>query len=255
MRHFIVYFRNSVFIDSDRYAYDRSDNLTKNASISIVTTRARRKSKNLKQLCFKCNEQRECDINSYNIGVLGRCKSERSKAKLQDRMRQFLQDKEDKFHEVATRLQMKISFEVHDFYAADVYHSSSYIKIAIKKKVTISKDKQIENLQNDILEEFLFNLKERVILKKVAFEMKIKTLLTLPPDPNSMEQAIRRTHHQLYYWLRFETKEIGVINIERESGAVTPVWFKGTFFHVRTCAYQVVRNVSFSENFAYAING
>ena len=57
-------------------------------------------------------------------------------------------------------------------------------------------------------------------------EMKTKTLLTLPPDPKSMEQAILRIHHQLYYWLRFDTKEIDVIDTEkfgwsgeRESGA------------------------------------
>ena len=36
-------------------------------------------------------------------------------------MTQFLQDKEHKFHEAATRLQMEISFEVHDFYAANFF--------------------------------------------------------------------------------------------------------------------------------------
>ena len=109
-------------------------------------------------------------IASYNIGGLGRCKSEGSKAKLQERMTQFLQDKEHKFHEAATRLQMKISFEAHDFAAADVfYHNSSYIKFGIKKKVTVNKDEQMENLQNAILEEFLFSLKKRVIHQKEAF--------------------------------------------------------------------------------------
>ena len=70
--------------------------------------------------------------------------------------------------------------------------------------------------------------------------MKTNSLPTLPPDPNSVEQAILHTsriHHQLYYWLRFDAKEIDVINMEkfgwsikRESGAVTSVWFKGIFF-------------------------
>ena len=56
--------------------------------------------------------------------------------------------------------------------------------------------------------------------------MKTKTLLTLPHDPKSMEQAILRRHYQPYDWLRFDAKEIDVINIgefgwskERESGA------------------------------------
>ena len=71
-------------------------------------------------------------------------------------------------------------------------------------------------------------------------KMKTNSLPTLPSDPNSMEQAILHTsriHYQLYYWLRFDTKEIDVINMEklgwsvkRESGAVTSVWFKGIFF-------------------------
>ena len=66
--------------------------------------RARSISKNLKQLYLICNEQRECDSNSYNIDGLGRCESEGSKAKLQVIMTQFLQDKAHNFHEAATRL-------------------------------------------------------------------------------------------------------------------------------------------------------
>ena len=53
--------------------YDQSDSLIQNASTSIITTRARRTSKNFKQLCFICNEQQECDSNGYNNDGLGRC--------------------------------------------------------------------------------------------------------------------------------------------------------------------------------------
>ena len=42
-------------------------------------------------------------------------------------MTQFLQDKEHKFYETATRLKMKISFEAHVFYAADVFYRMFYI--------------------------------------------------------------------------------------------------------------------------------
>ena len=45
--------------------------------------------------------------------------------------------------------------------------------------------------------------------------MKTKTLLILPPGPKSMEQAILRIHHQLYFWLRFDTKDTDVINNEK----------------------------------------
>ena len=67
--------------------------------------------------------------------------------------------------------------------------------------------------------------------------MKTKTLLTLTPDPKSMQQAILRIYHRLNYWLRFDTKEIYVINmvnfgwsVERESRAVTVGEFKGISF-------------------------
>ena len=46
-------------------------------------------------------------------------------------------------------------------------------------------------------------------------KMKTKILLTLPPDPKLMEQTILRIHHQLYYWLRFDTKVIDVINMDK----------------------------------------
>ena len=48
-----------------------------------------------------------------------------------------------------------------------------------------------------------------------------------------MEQAILRIH----YWLRIDTKEIDInymeksgSSVERESGVVKIVWFKGIFF-------------------------
>ena len=85
-------------------------------------------------------------------------------------MIRFLQDREHKFHGAVSRLQMKISFKAHDFYAVDVfYHNSCCIKFAIKKKVTVNTDEQMENLQNDILEEFLLGLKKRVIHQKEVF--------------------------------------------------------------------------------------
>ena len=46
----------------------------------------------------------------------------------------FLQDPATKFHEAATRLYMKIGYETHDFFAADIYyHNSSYIKFELTK--------------------------------------------------------------------------------------------------------------------------
>ena len=90
--------------------YDQSDNQIQNASTPIVTMRARSTSKNLKQLCSIYNEQRECDNNGYNNGWLVRSESEGSKAKFEEKMTEFLQNKEHKFHEAATRLQIQMFF-------------------------------------------------------------------------------------------------------------------------------------------------
>ena len=58
-------------------------------------------------------------------------------------MTKFLQEKEHKFYESATRLQIENRFKAHDFYDADVfYRDSCYIKFVIKKKVTFSKDEK-----------------------------------------------------------------------------------------------------------------
>ena len=65
---------------------------------------------------------------------------------------------------------MKIRFEAHNFYTADVfYHNSSCIRFTIEKKVTVNEDEQMDNLQNDILGEFFLSLKKRVIHQKEAF--------------------------------------------------------------------------------------
>ena len=69
------------------------------------------------------------DSNSYNNVGLGTCKREGSKTKLQERMTQFLQDEEHKFHEAAAKLQMKYSFEV---YACFLYRGCSITILAIQ---------------------------------------------------------------------------------------------------------------------------
>ena len=87
-------------------------------------------------------------------------------------------------------------------------------------------------------------------------KMKTKTLQTLPPDPKSMEQAILRIQHQLYYWLKFDVKEIHELDkekygwfVDKENGTVTPVWFKGInlafiFFIMYFLSNQYTINVS-----------
>ena len=71
------------------------------------------------------------------------------------------------------------------------YHNSSYTKFVTEKKVTVNKDEQMENLQNDILEEFLLSLKMSVIHQIEVFLLSdlldhIKRLTT----ENGLEDAL-----------------------------------------------------------------
>ena len=79
-----------------------------------------------------------------------------SPLKLLDRMNVFLQDPATKFHETATRLYMKIRYEVDDVFAADIYfHNSSYIKFALTK-IEQKVAEPVELLKKKRLEEFFF---------------------------------------------------------------------------------------------------
>ena len=64
--------------------------------------------------------------------------------------------------------------------------------------------------------------------------MKTKSSQSLPPDPDSIHQAVRRVHYQVYYWLRFAEKSIQYISLEDNGwtidvakSLVEPVWFTG----------------------------
>ena len=63
--------------------------------------------------------------------------------------------------------------------------------------------------------------------------MKTKSSFSLPPDPNSLKQALLRVHHQVYYWIRFNHRIVTELdptkygwNVDRD--LVTPVWYEGT---------------------------
>ena len=111
----------------------------------------------LKKFGFICNEYRESDSNAYTCGGLVRCCEEGARPKLLDRMNVFLQDSATKLHETAIRFYMKIEYEVHDFFAADIYYNNScYIKFALKK-IEQTVDETVELLENGVLEELFWS--------------------------------------------------------------------------------------------------
>ena len=66
--------------------------------------------------------------------------------------------------------------------------------------------------------------------------LKTKSSGGLPPDPDSLTQAILRVHLQSYYWLQFQQKGINEINIEQtgwcidNNHRVVPVCFTGKIY-------------------------
>ena len=67
--------------------------------------------------------------------------------------------------------------------------------------------------------------------------LKVKSSMTIPPDPDSVVQVIKRSHHQVYQWLRccspwvdtLPFEDNGWIVEEDDSQPVVkPVWFTGT---------------------------
>ena len=67
-------------------------------------------------------------------------------------------------------------------------------------------------------------------------KMKVKSSQSLPPDPKSIEQAIKRIHYQLYSWMQVDKNIVTELLLEEngwivnaEDNSVTPLWFKGMF--------------------------
>ncbi len=44
--------------------------------------------------------------------------------------------------------------------------------------------------------------------------MKMKSSKLLPPDPDSMQQAVRRVYYQVYPWFRFAEKSVQSISLK-----------------------------------------
>ena len=71
--------------------------------------------------------------------------------------------------------------------------------------------------------------------------LKTKSSKALPPDPDSLTQAISRVHLQSYFWLQFQQKNIKERNIEQngwciDDPSVVPVWFTGKVCHRKSIA-------------------
>ena len=80
----------------------------------------------------------------------------------------FSQDLARKFHEAAIRLFMKIGYEAHDSFAADIYYHPAILNLHWKKNEQ-TVNETVELFENDILEVVYLALKKRIVHEKDAF--------------------------------------------------------------------------------------
>ncbi len=65
-------------------------------------------------------------------------------------------------------------------------------------------------------------------------EMKVKSSMSLPPDPDSVTQVIKGAHYQVYFWKRCDEINIEIIPFAnygwrwcKKQKLVVPIWFTG----------------------------
>ena len=110
----------------------------------------------------------------------------------------------------------------------------------------ISKIRALKKLMKDNSKLELFDSLGKVLYNGIENEslvetrirlykaMKTKSSQALPPDPDSMTEAIKRMHFQTYYCLRFNDRIPDEIDYSKngwkeESGVVVPIWFTGKY--------------------------
>lgn len=102
---------------------------------SPLSRRVKRRLSDVKEnICFICDIKDDKDMMSYNEGGLGRCSQDSAKYKLLRCMEDHLKDEKKRYYEAAYRLNLLLSGNVHDIFAADVYyHKLCYTNFARRK--------------------------------------------------------------------------------------------------------------------------
>ena len=117
-----------------------------------------------------------------------------------------------------------------------VIKSPQYLALvsSLGKEKVVS-DSNIENVQKFVqMAMYSGKDKESYVETRVRMycRMKIKSSLSLPPDPHLLKQAILRAHWQTYYWLRCTEASVESLSAEDcgwqwsfEERSLKPVWF------------------------------
>ena len=91
----------------------------------------------------------------------------KSSRKVVKSQRRVLKDKDGKHFAAANRLQMIISGECHEIFAADFYyHNSCYLKFAVNPIIQQVENERIQENTSDILKDFFCKIKIKKVREK-----------------------------------------------------------------------------------------
>ena len=99
-----------------------NESTQEDGSFSSARRFKRRSLDEKEKICFICNVKEDEDIKGYNDGGLARCSQLSAKDKLLGCMENHLKDEQKRYYEGAYRLNLLISGNAHDIFAADVYY-------------------------------------------------------------------------------------------------------------------------------------
>ena len=113
---------------------------------------------------------KSCDSNVYNEGGLGRCSTNNTRDRLLLKTDIYERDSNHRYFLAAQRLRVLLSGASYDIIWKDVYyHQSCYLKYTHPKQSSTQDGSSTLEKENDVMEEFLYKLRIKVIRDKCAY--------------------------------------------------------------------------------------
>eukprot|EP00112_Aurelia_sp_Birch-Aquarium-sp1_P004506 Seg1510.10 transcript_id=Seg1510.10/GoldUCD/mRNA.D3Y31 product="hypothetical protein" protein_id=Seg1510.10/GoldUCD/D3Y31 len=221
-------------------------NIEKSSERTDIETRKKiLREKEVKRVCFICNEKSECDEKPYNDGGLARCCQLSSAKKLTEQMEKKISQGCDRYQEAAKRLDIFLNGTSHDVFAADVfYHKGCYCAFTYVSKEPQKDDEKIKLI---VLESFNDMFKPKEFIRFIMYpglkkenltetrvrmyqKQKVKASEGIIPDDSSVVQHLKRSWLQSFIWRQCLERQIQYPEIDEsgwkeEDGMTIPVWY------------------------------
>ena len=153
-----------------------------------------RKSLQKKHICFICKLETSDDSKQYNNGGLGRCSEENAFIKIKSQMDLKINDKEDKYHAAAMRLNLLLSGTSYDAFAIDLfYHRTCYMNFTYAYDT--KKPTQQDIRKSEVLDKFFRLFEHKVIKDQEAYILTelLEDLKEMSEDHDLINPPISKT--------------------------------------------------------------